>query len=328
MARLPKAAIAVTLLAFVLALLVPAVAVAADAAPWVGTYKGVAVGKDAKGKKGTSGVTVWVEDLGGSSRFTFRFDKFPVVVSRTTPNGGGLRGSQLMRISVNEQGVSGSGLIVVYPRNGNYLMAGKGAGKALGKQGTGRMGAVRTSTGVELPSIADQFSDLFGALLGRKVASSAGKSDAGPGPGGASQALAAVEQGPARVAASGDEAAGDALAAEDDPGLVVEQAPEVVFVKAVAVEPASLIDAAEAKPPVTTQTAFTVTVLLLVLTVAAAVVGVGPKTRRAATAAAAAGAPAAPPAPVAAAPPAPAPAAPPAPAAAPAAPPAAPGEGS
>ena len=285
MARLPKAAVAVTLLAFVLALLAPAVAAAADAAPWVGTYKGVGVGKDAKGKKGTSGVTIWVEDLGGSSRFTFRFDKFPVVVSRTTPNGGGLKGSQLMRISVNEQGVSGSGLIVVYPQNGNYLMAGKGAGKALGKQGTGRMGAVRTSTGVELPSFADQVSDLLGALISRKVpSSSGGTSDAGPGADGASQALAAVEMGPARVAASGDEAAGDAAGAQDDPDVVVKQAPEVVFVKAVAVEPASALDLAKAKPPVTTQAAFTVTVLLVILTVIAAVISVGPKSRRAAPA--------------------------------------------
>ena len=283
MARLPKAAIAVTLLAFVLALLAPAVAVAADAAPWVGTYKGVGVGKDAKGKKGTSGVTIWVEDLGGSSRFTFRFDKFPVVVSRTTPNGGGLKGSQLMRISVDEQGVSGSGLIVVYPREGNYLMAGKGAGKALGKQGTGRMGAVRTSTGVELPSFADQVSDLFGALISRKVpSSSGGTSDAGPG--GVSQALASVELGPVRVAAAGDEGAADAAGAQDDPDLVVKQAPEVVFVAAVEVEPASVLDVAKAKPPVTTQAAFTVTVLLVILTVVAAVISVGPKSRRAATA--------------------------------------------
>jgi hypothetical protein len=289
MARLPKAAIAVTLLAFVLALLAPAVAMAAaaaaDAAPWVGTYKGVGVGKDAKGKKGTSGVTIWVEDLGGSSRFTFRFDKFPVVVSRTAPNGGGLQGSQLMRISVNEQGVSGSGLIVVYPRNGNYLMAGKGAGKALGKQGAGRMGAVRTSTGVELPSFADQVSDLFGALISRKVPSSGGgSSDAGPGGGGAPQALAAVEMGPVRVAAAGDEAAGEAAGAQDDPDVVVKQAPEVVFVKAVVVEPASTLDLAKAKPPVTTQAAFTVTVLLVVLTVVAAVISVGPKARRTAAA--------------------------------------------
>jgi hypothetical protein len=281
MARLPKAAIAVTLLAFVLALLAPAVAAAADAAPWVGTYKGVGVGKDAKGKRGTSGVTIWVEDLGGSSRFTFRFDKFPVVVSRTAPNGGGLQGSQLMRIAVNEQGVSGSGLIVVYPRNGNYLMAGKGAGKALGKQGTGRMGAVRTSTGVELPSFADQVSDLFGALISRKVPSSGGgSSDAGPGSGGAPQALAAVEVGPVCVAAAGGEAVGEAAGAQDDPDVVVKQAPEVVFVKAVAVEPASALDLAEAKPPVTTQAAFTVTVLLVVLTVVAAVISVGPKVRR------------------------------------------------
>ena len=81
----------------------------------------------------------------------------------------------LMGISVEERGVSGAGLIVVYPRNGNYLMAGKGAGKAVGKQGTGRMGAVRTSTGVQLPSMDQQVEDLFRALLNRKAKSTTGK---------------------------------------------------------------------------------------------------------------------------------------------------------
>ena len=153
MTRPLKAAVAATLLALGLSLLLPTLAAAADAAPWVGTYKGSAVGKDAKGKKGTSGVTVWVEDRGDSTKFTFRFDKFPIIISQTAPNDGGRQGSMLMGISVEERGVSGAGLIVVYPRNGNYLMAGKGAGKAVGKQGTGRMGAVRTSTGVQLPSV-------------------------------------------------------------------------------------------------------------------------------------------------------------------------------
>ena len=55
MARLPKAAVAATLLALGLSLLVPAVAVAADAAPWVGTYKGVGIGKNAEGKTANIG---------------------------------------------------------------------------------------------------------------------------------------------------------------------------------------------------------------------------------------------------------------------------------
>lgn len=64
MGRPLKAAVAATLLAFGISLLLPALAAAADAAPWVGTYKGVAVGKDAKGKKGLYGG----DHLGGGRR--------------------------------------------------------------------------------------------------------------------------------------------------------------------------------------------------------------------------------------------------------------------
>jgi hypothetical protein len=248
----------------------------------VGTYKGVGVGKNAKGEKARSGVTVWVEDAGGSTKLTFRFDRFPAVISRTVPNAGGTKGSMLLRITVDEPGVRGGGLIVVYPKNGNYLMAGKGAGTALSKEGTGRMGAVRTSTGVELPSMDQQVKDLFSAVFNRKVKSS---SSAGGASGASSLATPAPavlsdDAGVVRVASAGDEPAGEAAAAQDDPEAVVKQAPDVVFVKAVAVEPASMIDLAEARPPVTTQTALTATVLLVALTGIAAIVSVGPKVRR------------------------------------------------
>ena len=49
--------------------------------------------------------------------------------------------------------------------------------------------------------------------------------------------------------------------------------------KAVSVEPASVIDVAAAKPPATTQTAFTVAIVLIVLTAIAAMVGIGPRSR-------------------------------------------------
>lgn len=283
MARLLRAAWAAALLAFAFSLLVPALSVADDAAPWVGTYKGVGVGQNAKGEKARSGVTVWVEDAGDSTKLTFRVDKFPAVISRTVPNAGGVKGSMLLRITVDELGVRGSGMIVVYPKNGNYLMAGKGAGTALRKKGTGRMGAVRTSTGVELPSMDQQVEDLFSAVFKRKVKSSS----ASGGTSGASSyvtpapALLSDDAGVIRVASAGDETPEDAAAAQDDPETVVQQAPDIVFVKAVVVEPASMIDLAEARPPVTTQTAFTATVLLLVLTGIAAIVSVGPKLRRA-----------------------------------------------
>lgn len=287
MTRPIKAAVAAILLAFVFSLLVPTLAMAADA-PWVGTYKGVGVGKDAKGKKGTSGVTIWVEDLGDSTKFTFRFDRFPVIISKTAPNDGGTRGSMLMGISVEERGVSGAGLIVVYPRGGNYMMAGKGAGKALGKQGTGRLGAVRTSTGVVLPSMTDQIKDLFTALLNRKVKSRTGGTSGGTSDLDPTAPTILSDDGVVQVADASNTVGGAAAGTKDDPDVVVGQAPHVAFVKAVAVEPASIVDLAKAKPPVTTQTAYTATALLLILTSVAAIISVGPKLRRTAATAGAA----------------------------------------
>jgi hypothetical protein len=282
MTRPLKGLVAASLVAFAVSLALPALAAAADSAPWVGTYKGVGVGKNAKGKKGSSGVTIWVEDAGDSTTFTFRFDRFPAVFSRTVPNSGGLNGSMLMRIVVDEPGVKGAGMIVVYRRNGNYMMAGKGAGKALRKQGTGRLAAVRTSTGVELPSMKEQVKDLFTALLTRKIKSSS--STTGGGSSGLTPAV------PLRIisddaAASGGEVANDgATTTQYDPDEVVKGAPDVVFVKAVVVEPASVIDVAAAKPPATTQTAFTVAIALIVLTAIAAIISVGPRSRGSATA--------------------------------------------
>jgi hypothetical protein len=295
MARPLKSVVASALIAFGLSLLLPALAPAADA-PWVGTYRGVGVGQDTEGDKARSGVTVWVQDAGGSTTFTFRFDKVPYVFSRTVPNEGGVKGSMLMRIAVDEPGIRGAAMIVVYPKNGNYMMAGKGVGTALRKQGKGRMGAVRTSTGVQLPSIADQVKDLFTAVLTRKTKTS---SSAGDKSGGSSMLDLALpplfsDDSLVRVASAGVFAAEDgAEGTEDDPDAIVRQAPDVVFVKAVVVEPATIVDLAEARPPVTTQAAFTVALLLIVLTGIAAVVGVGPRVRRAAaaTAATAAGRP-------------------------------------
>lgn len=280
MTRPLKAFVAAALLAFAVSLALPALAAAADAAPWVGTYKGVAVGKDDKGKTGRSGVTIWVEDAGDSTKFTFRFDKFPAVFSQTAPNDGGTKGSMLMGISVDEPGVSGAGLIVVYPRGGNYMMAGKGAGKAVGKQGTGRLGAVRTSTGVQLPSMTQQIKDLFTALITRKVKSSSSASGGSTGRTPAAP-LAILSDD---AASAGEAASGAATSMQYDPDKVVKDAPDVVFVKAVSVEPASVIDVAAAKPPATTQTTLTVAIALIVLTAIAAVVSIGPRSRGPATA--------------------------------------------
>lgn len=288
MTRPLKAAIAATLLALGIALFLPTLAAAADAAPWVGTYKGVAVGKDKKGKSGKSGVTIWVEDLGGSTKFTFRFDKFPVVFDQTAPNAGGQNGSMLVRFAVSKAGVNGTGMIVLYPRDGNYMIAGKGAGKAAGKQGTGRMSAVRMSTGVDLPSTTQQIKDLFSTLFGKKISSATSASSAAIGGSSAAPAvrpIAIVSDDADAVYASAEVTSEAASTADEAQAVVIKKAPTVVFVQAVEVEPASGVDLAAAKPPATTQTVITTLGLLIVLTVAAAIVSVGPKVRRQAAAA-------------------------------------------
>lgn len=280
MTRPLKAAFAATLLVLGVSLLLPTLAAAADAAPWVGTYKGVAVGKDKEGKTGKSGFTIWVEDRGGSTKFTFRFDKIPVVFDRTAPNAGGLNGAMLVRFAVDEAGVNGTGMIVLYPRDGNYMIAGKAAGKAIGKEGSGRMSAVRTSTGVALPSTFDQFDNLFSSFTGKKLSSTTGAA------GGSSSAPPAVRPAgifsdDAGVVYASAEVASAAASTQDEAqAVVIKKAPTVVFVKAVEVEPASVVDLAAAKPPATTRTVITVMGLLVVLTGAAAIVSVGPKIRR------------------------------------------------
>ncbi len=57
-------------------LVLPAIAAAAGspAGSYTGTYTGVATGKNDKGKKGSSGITVWVQVNGDQTTFTFRVD--------------------------------------------------------------------------------------------------------------------------------------------------------------------------------------------------------------------------------------------------------------
>jgi hypothetical protein len=160
-------------------------------------------------------------------------------------------------------------------------MAGKGAGKAVGKQGTGRLGAVRTSTGVQLPSMTQQVKDLFTALITRRVKSSSSSSG---GSSGLTPAAPLAILSDDAAAAAGEAVSGAATSVQYDPDKVVKDAPDVVFVKAVSVEPASVIDVAAAKPPATTQTAFTVAIALVVLTAIAAVVSIGPRSRERVTA--------------------------------------------
>jgi hypothetical protein len=207
-----------------------------------------------------------------------------VVFDQTAPNAGGQNGSMLVRFAVNKAGVRGTGMIVLYPRDGNYMIAGKGAGKAAGKQGTGRMSAVRTSTGVDLPSTTQQIKDLFSMLIGKKISSttstSGGATGGSTGTVPAARPVAVVSDDAGVVFASAEVTSEAATTPDESQAAVIKKAPDVVFVKAVAVEPASAVDLAAAKPPATTQTVIATLGLLIVLTVAAAIVSIGPKVRR------------------------------------------------
>jgi len=166
-------------------LLPAAIALAAGDDSYAGTYAGIGTGKNKKGKKGSSGATVWVEDLGSTTRLTFRFDKLPVVVDiegaeQATENG------FTVPISVNKMGIRGSATITFSKKGENWQLVGRGSGKALKYEGTGILVCTRTSTGVALPSTGQQFNDLFDSLSGGTPASSkSGVSTTGAGGGGA-----------------------------------------------------------------------------------------------------------------------------------------------
>ena len=259
MRRSLRAAAAAILLALGVSLLLPVLAAADEASSYAGTYAGVATGKNKKGTKGTSGVTVWVEDLGSQAKFTFRFDKVPVVVDATGREEGGTKGSVAVRIAVAKMGIRGNAVLVLVPNGQTWSLVAKGSGKALKYQGSGRLNAARICTGVAVPAMDDQVIDLFKSLGGAKP-----KSAIMPA-GGASGALGIV-----RVASSG---------AVDVPD------PAVTPVAEVTVEPASIIDLAEAQPPTPDEDVLVATGVLVVAIVLSVAFGVGARVRRTAVAA-------------------------------------------
>ncbi len=243
------------LLALAVSLLLPALAAATDEpSSYAGTYAGTAVGKSDKGSKGSSGVTVWVEDLGDQAKFTFRFDKVPVVLDATGKEEGGTKGAIAVRIAVDKMGIKGNATIVLVPSGQTWLLVAKGSGKALKYKGSGRLSAPRISTGVALPSTVDQFMDLFGALGGAKP-----KSTTAPA-GDSSDAL----PGLVRVASSGD--------------FVVPK-PTVTPVAEVTVAPASIIAPAEAQPPSPDDDVLAAAFVLMLVAVLGLALGVGARAR-------------------------------------------------
>lgn|GEM_PF-2009421 len=151
---------------------------------FAGTYKGSGTGVDKKGKKASSGATVWVEDQGDTVRFTFRFDRLPVVVAAEGPVLASKTGGTVVRVSIKESGIRGSATLSLIPKGQTWVLVASGKGKALTYEGSGRLACVRTTTGVDLPSTRKQVEDLFSALTGGVPASSTKGLKKGAGNGG------------------------------------------------------------------------------------------------------------------------------------------------
>jgi hypothetical protein len=223
--RRPIGVAAATLvLVLLLLLLLPVLALAIDSqSSFAGTYKGSGTGVSKKGKKASSGATVWVEDQGATVRFTFRFDRVPVVFAAEGPAMASKAGGTVVRISVKEAGIRGSATLALIRKGLVWTLVASGKGKALKYEGTGRLACVRTATGVELPSRVKQFEDLFSALGGGKPASS-------------TKGLKIV------TVSSGSGTGGTTAPADLQPPVLTKP---VVIVK-----PASALAPAKAKPPV------------------------------------------------------------------------------
>lgn len=178
-------------------LALPAVAAAADSQEsYAGTYTGVASGRDGAGKKGSSGVTVWVQVSGNTATFSFRVDKLPVVVSATGVARTGSNGKTVVPLSISESGIRGRGTMTFSISKQRWLLYGSGSGKALKYKGKGKLVCWRVSTGVALPSTKTQITDLFSALTGGKPKTSEEVSADAAGTSGAAGSSASPQPSP------------------------------------------------------------------------------------------------------------------------------------
>jgi len=219
------------------ALALPVIAAAAGSpGSYAGTYTGVATGKNAKGTKGSSGITVWVQVNGDQTTFTFRVDKLPVVFSATGMSQAGSTGGTLVPLSVDEAGIRGSGTMSIKISRNRWLMYGVGAGKAAKHKGTGKLVCWRVSTGVALPSIKQQVKDLFGALLGQKASTSVDVTETAAG--------GATDTGGASASPAPSPSASPEPLSSDAPAAAAEAGPSAT------VESASVVDVATQEPPV------------------------------------------------------------------------------
>lgn len=147
--------------------LLPLLAYAADAGGggFEGTYIGIGDGVGNDGGGGSASVTVWVEDLGDTARFTIEVLEYGIVVAAEGPISG--EGDALsVPITVDSMGVSGSATIGLIREGGVWVLTAEGAGTALGYDGTGSLVADQVSTGFGLPNVGDQIGDMIGAIVG------------------------------------------------------------------------------------------------------------------------------------------------------------------
>jgi len=232
------AAVAAALTLLTMAVLaLPAVAVAADSqGSYAGTYTGVASGRDGGGKKGSTGVTVWVQVSGNTTTFTFRADKLPVVVSATGVSRTGANGKTVVPLSISESGIRGSGTMTFSVSKQRWLLYGAGSGKALEYKGKGKLVCWRVSTGVALPSTRTQITDLFSALTGGKPKTSEEVNNDAAGTSGSAGSSAS----PAPTAQPG----------ADDPATAVAPAAAVAAGPDAPPPSSSVIDLASQEPPV------------------------------------------------------------------------------
>jgi hypothetical protein len=146
-------------------LLLPGLAGAADDS-FVGTYKGWGEGTGKGGGKATSAVTIWVQDLGGSVKFTIRAARLGVTFDATGPAQWQSDDALVVPISVKKMGIRASGTFTLERDGESWILSGSGKGKVLTYEGRGTVLAVRVATGVQIPGLGDQIKGGLDALFG------------------------------------------------------------------------------------------------------------------------------------------------------------------
>jgi hypothetical protein len=149
-------------------LLLPALANAAqDTKPaYTGTYSGQASGTSKDGKDGNSTVTIWVEDLGSTTRLTFQIDKIGLTVAVEGAEQWSGSDTLTVPLNVDKPGIKGTGTVTFTRSGQGWTITGSGSGKALNYEGDGSLSATMTSTGFDFPPAGTQLSDMFSAIFG------------------------------------------------------------------------------------------------------------------------------------------------------------------